>query len=148
MGSSEQNHRMKKLQQYFPGLLYKITSPETNRYNCIAWAAGEYQQWWEPDIYNIYYWPPSAPRIMTLDAYIKAFESVGYKLCQDGNYQHGFIKIAIFVDNNHIPTHAARQLPNGKWTSKCGTLEDIEHDLTGLCGQWYGNVCCYMKKPA
>jgi hypothetical protein len=139
---------MKKLQQYFPGLLCQITSPETDRYNCIAWAAGDSQQWWEPDIYNICYWPPSVPRLMTLDAYIKAFETVGYTLCSNGNYQHGFIKIAMFVDANGIPTHAVRLLPNGKWTSKCGTLEDIEHDLTALCGQWYGNVYCYMKKPA
>lgn len=148
MGPQKQNHRMSRLQHYFPGLSCNITSPESDRYNCIAWAAEDFQQWWEPDILNIYYWPPSVPRLMTLDAYIKAFESVGYIICQDGKYEEGLSKIALFVDAKGIPTHAARLLPSARWTSKCGTLEDIEHELNALCGQLYGHVHCYMKKPA
>jgi hypothetical protein len=61
----------------------------------------------------------------------------------------GFIKIAHFVDARMIPTHVARLLPIGIWTSKCGDLEDIEHDLSDVCGPPlnYGDVACYMKKP-
>lgn len=40
-----------------------------------------------------------------------------------------------------IPSHAARQLPNGRWTSKCGQAEDIEHDLRDLEGRLYGKGC-------
>ncbi len=49
-----------------------------------------------------------------------------------------------------IVTHAARLLPKGKWTSKCCMWEDIEHDLTEVCGPPlnYGAIACYMKKPA
>ena len=44
------------------------------------------------------------------------------------------------------PTHAARQLPNGKWTSKLGRWEDIEHDLEGLTGEMYGSVQQILKR--
>lgn len=40
-----------------------------------------------------------------------------------------------------------RQLPDGKWTSKLGALEDIEHDrLDALEGDDYGRVVAYMKR--
>ncbi len=137
---------MSSLRRYFPN---QITSPETNDYNCIAWAAEDDKRWWEPDIWRIYYWPRKAPRLMTLDAYIKAYETIGYIVCQDGNWEDGYIKIALFVDDQNIPTHAARLLSNDRWTSKCGGLEDIEHELTEVSGPplSYGNIACYMKKP-
>lgn len=138
---------MSILEYFFPS---QITSPETSDYNCIAWAAGDDKQWWEPDIMYIYYWPPKAPRLMTLNAYIKAYETIGYVVCQDGKHEDGFIKVALFINTQNIPTHAARLLPNGRWTSKCGHLEDIEHELTEVCGPplSYGNIACYMKKSA
>ncbi len=46
-----------------------------------------------------------------------------------------------------VPKHAARQLPNGRWTSKCGELEDIEHALEGVVGIWYGTVAHLLKRP-
>jgi hypothetical protein len=58
----------------------------------------------------------------------------------------GFEKIAIYVLDEK-PQHAARQLPNGKWTSKLGQYEDIEHNaLEGLEGSIYGYVACVMKR--
>lgn len=138
---------MSILEYYF--LPDQIKSGETIDYNCIAWAAGEDNRWWEPDPMQNYYWPPQAPRLYTLDAVIKAYESIGFAVCQDGTLEAGFIKIALFVDAHTIPTHAARLLPNGKWTSKCGNWEDIEHDLTEVCRSPlnYGSIACYMKKP-
>ncbi|TAF36353.1 MAG: hypothetical protein EAZ69_10585 [Oscillatoriales cyanobacterium] len=50
------------------------------------------------------------------------------------------------IDSNGIPTHAARQLANGKWTSKLGWLEDIEHELDGLTGDRYGVVGQILKR--
>jgi len=138
---------MSILEYFFPD---QITSDEAIDYNCLAWAAGEDKRRWEPDPMQIYYWPPKAPRLWTLDAFIKAYETIGFVVCQDGTPEVGFIKIALFVDVRTIPTHAARLLPTGRWTSKCGDLEDIEHDLTEVCGPPlnYGDIACYMKKPA
>lgn len=140
---------MSNLTQDFPELLhssFRITSPETTAYNCIAWAAEDVQSWWWPDPNLQYYWPQNVPRVATLDAFIKAFATLGYSKCHDANYERDFTKIAIFINNFGIPTHAARLLHNGRWTSKCGSGEDIEHDLHALCGQLYGDVVCYMKK--
>ncbi len=126
---------------------YKITSEEDSDYNCIAWAAGDNQEWWWPD--DDSFWPLGVPRQETIDAFIAAFETLGYVLCQDGNYQQGFAKIAIFADEGGFPTHAARQLPNGIWTSKCGELEDLDHELNALSGPdpAYGCIVRFMKKP-
>jgi hypothetical protein len=58
----------------------------------------------------------------------------------------GVEKIAIYVRSD-IPSHVARQLPNGKWTSKLGLREDIEHDLEALEGPEYGSVVLILSRP-
>jgi hypothetical protein len=47
-----------------------------------------------------------------------------------------------------LAKHAARQLPSGRWTSKIGVLEDIEHSLRDLEGDEYGTATVLMKRPA
>lgn len=47
------------------------------------------------------------------------------------------------------PTHVARQLDDGKWTSKLGSNEDIiHHTLDGLEGEKYGQVTTIMTRKA
>lgn len=139
------------LKDIFAGLshnYYRITSDEDSDYNCIAWAAESNQEWWWPDKDS--YWPPDAPFEETIEAFVATFETLGYALCQDGTYEEGFIKIAIFSDKDGFPTHAARQLCDGIWTSKCGELEDIDHDINALNGPdpAYGYIVRFMKKPS
>ncbi|MEG3937912.1 hypothetical protein QT995_07080 [Microcoleus sp. S36b_A3] len=74
------------------------------------------------------------PQEETLEEYIQAYEMLGYEICKGDRLEVGYQKIGLYVDSKGIPTHAARQLPNGKWTSKLGWLEDIEHELDGLVG--------------
>ena len=117
---------------------HAITSPSTKRYNCIAWAAGCDTRWWWPS--GKAFWPPGVPRQETLDAFVAAFVSLGYQICADGSWQDGYEKIALYVRPDgragNVPTHAAKQLDNGRWTSKLGGFEDIEHldvgDVNGL----------------
>ena len=47
-----------------------------------------------------------------------------------------------------MPTHAARQFPGGRWTSKLGPAEDIEHELEELAGPLYGEVVLILRRPA
>jgi len=126
-----------------------ITSAWTGTYNCIAWAAGRNDQWWEP--VKPYYWPPNVPREYTLSAYAKAFEAIGYHKCANGNLEEGFEKIAIFAareDGRFVPTHAARQLPDGRWASKLGKSEDIEHSpLSAVNCPEYGRAVRFMRRP-
>jgi hypothetical protein len=76
------------------------------------------------------YWPEGVPRSETVEAFIQAYRTLGYEICDSPALEPGVEKIAIYVNNrvDREPTHAARQLPSGKWTSKLGRAEDIEHD--------------------
>lgn len=138
------------IERDFPNLSangYEITSPDTINYNCIAWAAGDDQRWWWPDSQNIDYWPEGVPREVTVEAFQQAFQTIGYEVCADDTIEPGYQKIAIYADSHGKPTHIARQLENGKWTSKLGQDEDIEHEnLPGLAGVIYGNVVVIMKR--
>jgi len=87
------------------------------------------------------------PRIETLDVFVQAFATLGYAACSDDALEAGFEKLALFADDLHVPKHAARQLPTGRWTSKLGTLEDIEHALHDLAGVEHGSVVVVMKRP-
>jgi len=133
---------VENLEALFPGLGnggYRITSPATDAYNCIAWAAGDTRNWWWPDLLPKQHWPAGVELMETLPAFEKAFATLGYVVGADETLEPGFEKIALFADDD-FPTHAARQLPNGRWTSKLGELEDIEHALRDLEGPKYGLV--------
>lgn len=148
MGTRTRDCHVSELSTLFPALRlnHTITSPKTRDYNCIAWAASENDRWWWPDSAGSSYWPLEAPREATLDAFVKAYGTLGYAECGSRDFEPGFEKIAVFVDASGTPTHAARQLPNGRWTSKCGRLHDIEHELDGLVGAEYGTVACILQR--
>ncbi len=138
------------LEDYFPKLAqsgYRITSPRSVAYNCVAWAAGEQDAWWWPDPMNVAYWPSQAPREETVQAFIKAFETLGFVACADDRLEAGFVKVAVYAREG-VPTHTARQVNEGLWTSKLGRGEDIEHTLEGLLGSLYGSVVQLLKRPA
>jgi len=142
--------RSPQLERLFPRLAsndYGISSPETRRYNCIAWAAGENDEWWWPGEHPDSVWPDGIPQDHNVNSFIDAFSTLGYGKCSDGKLEEGIEKVAIYVDDEGKPTHAARQLSNGGWTSKLGDLEDIEHDLADLEGELYGHVTCFLKRP-
>ncbi|MCS6976085.1 MAG: hypothetical protein NZM31_03615 [Gemmatales bacterium] len=122
------------------------TSPATSAYNCIAWAAGETDRWWWPDRFDVGYWPGSVPRTESLEAFFQVFESLGYTRCENGDLETGYEKVALYVQDDK-PTHAARQLPDGRWTSKLGKEFDITHTLRGLEGPVYGRVAGFLKRP-
>ena len=93
------------------------------------------------------FWPFGVAREETLPAFIAAFQTLSYESCETETPESGFEKIALFADHRSIPKHAARQLPNGLWTSKLGISEDIEHELHALEGDLYGTVVLVMKRP-
>lgn len=123
---------------------YRETSPRNPDYNCIAWAAGDDSKWW--DALPGYYWPDGTKRSFSVDGLIKAYAAHGFVSCNDASMEAGFEKIAIYGDRRGYQ-HAARQLPNGKWTSKLGKLQDIEHNLAeSLEGDEYGEIRQIMKR--
>jgi len=134
----------------FPDLVrtgYQVTSPSDPTYNCIAHAANIKNTWWWPDPDGFDCWPPGIVRERTLPAFIQAFATVGYTPCPDGSPEVGWEKVAIYATDEG-PAHAARQLTNGRWTSKLGPDDDIEHALEGLCSPSYGSVVQFLRRPA
>ena len=136
----------------FPGLSrshFRTTSESTPRYNCIAWAAQETDRFWWPADHAGAFWPAGIAREETIDAFVAAFATKGFAVCSESTLEPGFEKIAFYVDRPNHPTHAARQLADGRWTSKLGRGIDIEHDeLESLEGpSAYGTVAVYLKRP-
>jgi hypothetical protein len=147
------NYLTKELYKDFPNLTYlnsKQTSEPNDDYNCIAWACEMNDIWlWPGENNSSSEWPNNIPRILNKTAFIKLFELFGYKILTDKNSSLEFKtqKIAIYIDELNKPTHAARQLQNGKWTSKIGRNLDIEHDnLSCLEGPAYGKVDIIMAR--
>jgi len=125
------------------GRSVRVTSPRSVQYNCIAWALGKIDRWWWP--HSDTYWPSICPEEETIPAFEAVFRVFGYEPCEDGRIERGYEKIALYAKGNW-PKHAARQLRNGRWTSKCGKNVDIEHRPEELEGEKYGQVVKYFRR--
>ena len=143
----------------FPGLAtdkdFKITSPETPDYNCIAWAYHYDDRWmWpggvsEKTLDGFHFWPDDVSDSTDVQSFIDAFRLKGYSVCDDLDFNPQYRKIALYVKKGTtICTHAARELSNGLWSSKLGSGHDIQHGTPySIEGQVYGVVYCLMRKP-
>ncbi len=123
---------------------FEITSPETTLYNCIAWAYGVNDRWFWPGNQFHMFWPSKVPKLIELDSFIELFRSIGYEICDDGSFETGVEKIAIFCKDNK-PTHAARQIDDS-WSSKLGRSHDVSHTIKNISGGVYGEVAVFMKR--
>ena len=136
------------IEKMFPNLKpeeYKISSPKDKRYNCIAFAVGDTEKWWDPDALGNYYWPSNIPREYTIRAFKELFQYMGYSECKNAKIESGFEKVALFIKSG-IPKHTAKQINSGRWVSKIGDHVDIEHPLESLNEGFYGNVGYIFKK--
>lgn len=139
------------LESSFPNLqssTYSVESKQTAEYNCIAWAAGENHRWWGPARSPFAYWPSELPPIATLDNFVRAFQTLGYEPTNSEGLESEYEKVAIYIDDNGVPTHMSRQRSSGIWTSKLGEAEDIDHETPyALEGAIYGRVAQILKRP-
>lgn len=128
---------------------YRKTSDATLDYNCLAWAVENNQKWFDPQRFCLgYYWPNGVDREWNMTAILQILGLYGYTERSDNDHiEDGYIKIAVYADESGVPTHFARQLANGKWTSKAGELIDFEHEnLTCLECDDYGTVERILRK--
>jgi len=131
----------------------EITSPKDINYNCFAWALGYSDRWWEPTLEEDM-WSTRVTREETLQAYIEAFQEIGYEICYSKSFEEGLKKIAIYKNDMGKPTHAARQLSDDQWTSKIGRWEDVQHGFAEnfvieIHGRTidYGKIAVIMQRP-
>ena len=74
-----------------------------------------------------------------------AFGTLGFQSCDESGLEPSYANIALYALEG-IPTHAARQLPDGRWSSKLGRSVDIAHDLDALDGSVYGMVLVFLRR--
>ncbi len=146
-----------KLKQAFPGLEtdkdFKLTSDPDPNYNCIAWAYQKDGQWMQPPGGQVWFdgvtfWPEGTTKTMHISSLVGAFQTKGYETCTSEAVEKGFMKVALYWDENSQKwTHAARQHRDGTWTSKLGCANDIQHGTPHTIeGKLYGKVFCVMKR--
>lgn len=124
------------------------TSEETPEYNCIAWAAGVSDEWWSDHELSgeQYKWPGTRMR-GHIKGLLKLFEGLGYMECgMDKSIEPGYSKVALYQDGDGLWTHAAKQLQDGRWTTKDGVNADITHAFPECVCPHYGRVHCFMKR--
>ncbi len=133
----------------FPQLAHDGYAPHsdpTPAYNCLAFAAGIDNEWWQPG----FVWPAElSDEDLSVTALIAMFERKGFELCPDGSTEAGVEKIALYggARDEEEYEHASRQLEDGRWVSKLGKGEDIIHPRAeSVAGGLYGELRYFMKR--
>ena len=134
-----------------------VSSEASRAYNCIAWALGIRDQWWEPHSPGSIaegrgYWPDGLPHDRAPETLRELFRQQRFVDCEDGDLDPRSVKIALYQmpekDGSYKWTHVARQLRTGLWTSKLGDSYEVTHQRPeDLDGHLYGDVYAYLAKP-
>ncbi|MDE3259213.1 MAG: hypothetical protein OYM47_15385 [Gemmatimonadota bacterium] len=131
----------------FPNLSeegFEFVEQSSERYNCIAYAAGDVTELWWPNPYC--YWPPWATYDNRIVSLKEVFAGLDYEQCDDSKAEIGYEKVALYEIQGRFQ-HASLQMPNGRWRSKMGPGPVIEHfNPESLSGEVYGNPTIYMRR--
>lgn len=123
---------------------FEIIDEPSDRYNCIAYAAGDTGEWWDHN--EDHYWPTSSTRSNSIESLKEVFFGLGFEQCADSMLEDGYEKVALYEEQG-MWTHAALQTTTGRWRSKMGQGPVIEHsDPESLSGGIYGNPTMYMRR--
>jgi len=123
---------------------YEIVGDPTEQYNCIAYAAGDTSRWWEHS--ENHHWPGYASRSNSMESLKQVFLGLGFQPCNDSRMEDGYQKVALY-EQEGAWTHAAVQMPNGRWRSKMGRGPVIEHQSPqSLSGGIYGEPSTCMRR--
>src|SRR5665213_2958446 len=94
---------------------------------------------------------PTSPSLVSVPPEgARAFRTLRYEPCDNGDPEPGFEKVVFYGDKIRNETevlHASRQLKDGTWTSKLGPDEDIIHqNVNDVADGMYGDVLQFMKR--
>lgn len=123
---------------------FEIVGEPTSGYNCIAYAAGDNERWW--DYAETRYWPDYATRTDRMESLIEVFTGLGFQRCRGNSLEGGYVKVALYEEQG-VWKHAALQTPTGLWRSKMGEGPLIEHRRPeSLADGMYGNPTIHMRR--
>jgi hypothetical protein len=127
------------------GREYEVLGPATKVYNCIAWAIG---------ITNKWVWPARPGKTATVADFDDLYGRYGYRRVKGLNFDlhPNYHKLVLYAkrgkNGNWEPTHGARQLSDGSWSSKLGQLPLIRHlEPDDLDGNSYGVPIAVYVRP-
>ena len=123
---------------------FEIVERASYQYNCIAFAAGNTNRWWDHN--RNHYWPEYAARSNSIESLKEVFVGMGFERCADSSREDGYRKVALYGEQG-VWKHAAVQTPSGRWRSKMGRGPVIEHrSPESLSDGQYGHVAYYMRR--
>ncbi len=124
---------------------FVITSLYEPCYNCIAYVLDDQDNIWWPSEADSR-WPDDIELTEHVSSFIEMLRTHRYEKCENGAIEYGNDKIALFTRDGFVK-HAARQLANGRWSSKLGAGYDISHaTLTEIEGKRYGNATHFFRR--
>ena len=121
-----------RLIRVFPNLAnedFDIICPESTRYNCIAYAAGDTSQPWSDESGD--YWPLEVPRSPTIGGLENLFRWLGFEKCRRPRLPADYLNVALYASEG-LWQHAALQMPTAagaaSWV-KGGRLSNTRRPL-------------------
>ena|SRR2546427_8820520 len=159
----EESESREEIESDFPKLRnvpYRIASDKNPRYNCVAFAAGDHERFWQ----NLghptkgYFWPHGFSDDETVDGWVRVFRLLNFEVSTKEEAGSGFEVIAIYGTHEGNATHVATRKGNDPWMSKLGKGHDIEHETLEFLectvqhaseyehDPCYGRVAVYMKR--
>jgi hypothetical protein len=132
----------------FPSLKNKDydLSDEDFNFNCLAYALGDHQQWWEPPKGLGNYWPEGFPDDVTVRTVESIIRVHGFTVEIEVTSMPEASAIAIYAQGEEW-THFAI-FKNGNWSSKLGDGHDVMRvNLEDLEGSLYGSVIKVLSRP-
>ena len=123
---------------------YEIVGSPTDRYNCIAYAAGDASRWWDHN--ENHHWPGYVSRSNSMESLKQVFLRLEFQPCNDSRMEGGYQKAALY-EREGAWEHTAVQMPNGRWRSKMGRGPVIEHQSPQFLSSYiYGEPTTYMRR--
>ena len=124
---------------------FKLSSPFSFQYNCIAFAMGMTDRWVDHGDIPWHWWPP-VERGSSVEHLKNAFRYFGFEECgMDDTIDDQYDKVALYQLAD-CWTHAARIVASGIFHSKFGESYDGYHSSGDVLQAQYGNVCLIMRR--
>ncbi len=124
---------------------FKLLSPFSFQYNCIAFALGMTDRWVDHENIPWHWWPP-VEKGAKIEHLIKAFNFFGFEECgMDDTIDELYDKVALYQTDDQW-THAARIVKRGILHSKFGESYDGIHSSGNVLHLQYGKICLIMRR--